>query len=228
MSKSKFNLSKIGLKPNWINVKFVVNSKIMKLTILIPIFGYLLLFNQYIFDFIKLSDTFVTDSTNENTNLSFLEQIYNYVFNSTEFRLYSYYFGLSFLGVSSLIYIIRCPGFIKDYDSHIALVNDYYNSIEPLALEYLTDKMKEENYINDEYFKNVKQELANINLSYGKGDESRFKALMRSVLRDLWMAENTIRQKSIKWAIWLYLIGFLVIAIPTLTIFLNVVFTIFK
>ena len=80
----------------WDRLRSIGNSRIAKLAILVPIFGYLIIFNQH------------------------LVAYYNTIFDpdlNTSFWLYFFYFGMSSIGFGSLIYIFWCPKEIQEYGS---------------------------------------------------------------------------------------------------------------
>ncbi len=101
--------------PNWSRLRFLGQSKPVKMTMFIPFIGYVILFNSYVVTFINSSFYFFDNSEAQLPIGS---------------NLYFIYFGLCFLGIATFIFQIMCPTLIKDYQS----VRDYVSS----NLEYMT------------------------------------------------------------------------------------------
>src|SRR3954452_15966758 len=94
--------------PNWSTLRTLGQSRLLALTALVPFLGSLILFNQQLVDFLLLSPslvgkwTGVTDQNAVTVSRAF-----------TLGRLQLTYFGLCFLGISSL----RCPAEIKRFSN---------------------------------------------------------------------------------------------------------------
>jgi hypothetical protein len=88
--------------PSWSSLTLLGQSKLVKMTMLIPIFGYLILFNESVMSFVLTS--FNLES------LGFAEV-------QEKTKLYYIYFGLTSLGLASFVYQISCPQLMKEYSS---------------------------------------------------------------------------------------------------------------
>jgi hypothetical protein len=116
----------------WTTLRPVGNSVIVKLTILIPAVGYLIIFNDKLVGYVDL--------IREISNLDKSSGL------SVPPRMFQLYFGLCFVAVASAIYTMACPSIIKRYPSAIDLgaatteaVGDYGYTIveqEVLSSEY--------------------------------------------------------------------------------------------
>jgi hypothetical protein len=96
--------------PYWLQVRSVSNSTAARLTILIPIVGYWIIFNEAVAT--KL--IFDTNAT-------------------VSWRLFATYFGLCFIAAASGIYQALCPREVKQYSSpteYIAAVSPHMSDIE--------------------------------------------------------------------------------------------------
>jgi hypothetical protein len=86
----------------------------LALTIIVPFLGSLLLFNQSVVDLLTLSPELVRRwvhlSSNEMTEAAR---------KLTLSRLYYVYFGLTFLGIGSALFVLFCPLDIKNYSTPI-------------------------------------------------------------------------------------------------------------
>ena len=91
----------------WTTLRPVGNSVIVKLTILIPAVGYLIIFNDKLVGYVDL--------IREISNLDKSSGL------SVPPRLFQLYFGFCFVAVASAIYSMACPSIIKRYPSAIDL-----------------------------------------------------------------------------------------------------------
>lgn len=97
-------LLKIDSWCKWDRLRATGNSRLVRLTILVPVFGYLILFNDTIIRYLELSNIYFKDA--------FIEQSF-----SIFYRLYFFYFGFTFLAIAALIYWFWCPPLIQSYGS---------------------------------------------------------------------------------------------------------------
>ena len=87
--------------PLWRHLRATGNSASVNMTILIPLIGYLIVFNSHVVDVISLSRHL----------LGFEQQ------QGPSTRLLSLYFGLCLVAAASIIYNWMCPRVIKKYES---------------------------------------------------------------------------------------------------------------
>lgn len=102
----------------WSSLRAIGNSLPAKSTILIPLIGYYIILNQNIADggFFQLAFP-----AHKNQN-DLIETIYNT-------RIFLLYFALSFIGIGSIVYQIRCPDTIKTYGDEIEFAERIQQSI---------------------------------------------------------------------------------------------------
>ncbi|WP_421905895.1 hypothetical protein [Mameliella sp.] len=85
---------------NWSSLRSIGSSTFSKLTMFVPIFGYFILFNENISDYLQL--TFDICSTGECR---------------VNWRLFLIYFGLCFAAVGAFIFAALCPDIVKRYST---------------------------------------------------------------------------------------------------------------
>lgn len=92
----------------WSKVRALGNSTPARLSLVIPFFGYLILFNEHVRGILKLSYPMAGPNTVAIVGLAFSEIS----------AFYWTYFGLLLFGVASSIYQIVCAGEIKQHLTH--------------------------------------------------------------------------------------------------------------
>src|SRR5262245_13941791 len=95
-------------KDKWTTLRAVGNSPIVKMTIVIPVLGWLILFNDYIVH-----------------QLSAVEEIFGKLQVSS--RLLWLYVGLFITSIGSILYAGFCPEEIKKYASEIDYSKDVFD-----------------------------------------------------------------------------------------------------
>jgi len=131
--------------PKWELLRLVGNSYAVKLTVLVPFIGYLLLFNDTLVKFFALQ--ILTEGKTESAP----EQI-----NLLNLRLL--YFGLLFVGVGSILYLMFCPSVIK---SHAGSTDFVRAELEHATYKHIRDLLDYclEVYPNNTWFKDLKQDI---------------------------------------------------------------------
>ena len=201
------------LNPEWEIIRKIGNSKILSLTIFIPVIGYMIIFNEQLVHMFELSkDIFV------NTDLQNSER--NTISNDTKTRLFYFYFGFTFLGIGSLLYQIFCPSLIKEHISDREYIQD--------GVALMTKKRF--NIIRKHLSKNVDKshfaELADLkykfaisaemNLEHGK---NKRESLATDLMHLEWQYENSTNRILRSLIFILYGLGFITLAIPSLEMF---------
>jgi hypothetical protein len=96
----------------WSAIRRIGQSRLLSLTIVVPFLGSLLLFNQYVVDFLTLSPDVVARLV-QRTGQS-VGEVSRQVSLT---RLYYAYFGLTFLGIGSFLFAMLCPTEVKSHAS---------------------------------------------------------------------------------------------------------------
>ncbi len=111
------------LKPwKWDRLQALSRQGVVKATIIMPVVGYLILFNARLQTDLQLSETFVYSADSFSVA-----------------RLYFLYFGLAAMGVASLWFQLRCPPVIKAHGS----AYEFINQEERAASKFHMEKMLE-------------------------------------------------------------------------------------
>ncbi|MER8930537.1 hypothetical protein [Mesorhizobium sp. M0859] len=110
----------------WSKLAAIGNSNLVRLTILVPFFGSVILFNEQISSLFRYSDDFLVDIGVSPDSLSKDKFAIS--------RLYFFYFGLSFLGLGAFLYSLRCPEEIREIPS----VKDFVFAQESLHSPVIT------------------------------------------------------------------------------------------
>ena len=110
----------------WSKLAPIGNSNLVRLTILVPFFGSLILFNEQFEGLVNYSEEFLHDigiPSDGPRSRDF-----------TTSRLYFFYFGLTFLGFGAFLFALRCPEEIRDKPN----MKDYIFSQESLHSAMIT------------------------------------------------------------------------------------------
>jgi hypothetical protein len=102
----------------WSALKGAMSSSFARLTIIVPIIGWVLVYNDNLI--ILLEQLLETDLPNE-----------------LGWRVYVFYVGLFFISVSSIIYAVFCP---KEVSNHVDVV-EYVRKFRPVVTEELEIKI---------------------------------------------------------------------------------------
>jgi len=114
-------LTRIGFPPRWSRLRGTGNSLPVRLTVLIPVVGYLVIFNSYIVKYLELAKEFGGAQAMDNASVSP--------------RLLLIYFGLCAVALGSVIYDRFCPDEVKHFGTSAAYVGGDGRSIGDFVLE---------------------------------------------------------------------------------------------
>lgn len=183
----------------WNNIKKIGQSKIVSMTIFIPIFGYLIFFNDFIIDFIQKSTIFL-----EN-------ELISHNLNTVDNKLYFLYFGFSFLGIASILYKIFTPNLINEYLS----LREYIKEEK----ELMTDKN-----IRDLCDKLIDLKVTDISILQNKiiPVEQIENSTIIEIMKVNWDYYNT-KYLYIRYIIiFCYFVGFILVSIPSIKMFYKI------
>jgi hypothetical protein len=110
------------VRVGWVRLREIGNSQIVKLTIAIPLVGYIIIFNESLLHYLDLS----RELFGHHTNLVASDEAH------VSWRLLLMYFGLCFIAVGAALYSWYCPDEIKSYrlpSDYIAAVLNNLGSI---------------------------------------------------------------------------------------------------
>lgn len=112
-------LSNFHKRLRWSKVRSLGNSTPARLSLIIPFFGYLILFNEHVRGILKLSYPTAGTDTAANVGLAFTEIS----------SFYWTYFGLLFFGIASSIYQIVCSAEVKQFTSYTVYIDYKFNTL---------------------------------------------------------------------------------------------------
>jgi hypothetical protein len=191
---------------HWTALRPIGNSSIVKLTILVPAIGYLIIFNDKLVGYVDLIREI--SGLNDGSGLSVPP------------RLFQIYFGLCFVAVASAIYSLACPSIIKRYPSAIDLgaattgtVGDYAYTI--VEREVFASKYADEYRGNKNHF----QQMASQDFSF---DKVQFE--VNNALINIYFKLKNLEKPVWRWlCAGCFAVGFSVLFISSAKVFFRVV-----
>jgi len=197
----------------WTALRAIGNSTAVKMTIFIPVIGYMVLFNEYILHYLALS---------------------SHIFGSTEiqsssqeahvsWRLVLLYFGFCFLAGGAAIYQFFCPAEVKEFGTPI----DYISAMRPqmgdVMFGRLESTLSKHKNCSKEFTQFQKHMLDRQGRYSQKADRDEiFEAYKRDVLelnfRSLNASSPILRMVTAAF----YVVGSIILAIPSLNVFWKV------
>ena len=199
----------------WENLRKIGQSRVVKLTILVPIFGYLVLFNEQVVQLFEVSTQVVK-------GLTVVEDVQKTVSQDTKTRLYYFYFGFSFLGIGSLIYQMFCPNLIKDYGSEREFIREEVGLVTEKRFRLMASFLEQEDLASsidiDDALDGYK-EAQNMMPNERKAGMDSAKM---DVMALFWASENLSRIVARHSVFVFYIVGFCVLAVPSLNMFYRV------
>jgi hypothetical protein len=118
------------LTPWWSTLREIGNSSLVKMTILIPLAGYLIIFNQRVVELLTLSGELAGLRTPQELPT----------------RLLLMYFGLCLVAIGSAIYNWRCPSIVKRYSSAAEYVNNELDHTPDFTLFDIDHELRKRRY----------------------------------------------------------------------------------
>ncbi|KFK53452.1 hypothetical protein NOK75_00755 [Vibrio parahaemolyticus] len=194
--------------PNWPSLRLLGQSNAVKMTMLIPFLGYLILFNDKVISFINTAFEAVGLSGGGL---------------SSEANLYFIYFGLTILGVATLLFQVFCPALIKEYSSVRVYVESNVEYMTSHRLRSLCTHMERLSGKSHVVIDNAKKSLAI--------SESSSKNVLREpyvdVLQHFWNVSAWDKTPARIGIVTLYGIGFILLTIPSVKMFARVLVSAF-
>jgi hypothetical protein len=201
---------KKGLKrgtvfPSWRLLRSVGNSRAAKLTVLIPLVGYLILLNDDIVAHLALS-----------------KAVFGSAPDQTLTRLLAVYVGLVFIAIASAVFVVRCPNEVKRYGSPEEYVAGDEPSMSDKQIAIIEKKLE----IGDDIARNDSAEYAEYYFSRPRPDldELRRNGQQLQRIRINLFYEMQDRSRPIsRWAAAIcFLTGFVCLSIPSALVFYQV------
>lgn len=180
----------------WNTLRVIGNSTIGKAAIVVPVLGYLLLFNHEVVNFLKLHSTLCNEC-------------------AISWRLIFFYFGSFFVAIGSVLYGLACPVVVERHagaHDFYEAEKEYYDAPEHrsfLVGHILGQRTK--SYIRAEYMYPLRSEsvmLSDVNL--------------RQLMGEHYFLQNRSRRWLRLVIFFCYAVGACLLAVPTLGTFLQV------
>jgi hypothetical protein len=200
--------------PKWSRLRTVGNSVPVKLTILIPLVGYLIIFNDKVIEYLHL----IREMGGHNPDTT----------SAVSPRLLLVYFGLCALALGTAIYSYLCPDQVKHYASSAAYVGGDGPTMKDGELERVAAELKEFSpvgYLEFEekfggFFRlSIRPHMSETEFRVSEtSKEQSDNALLHFYFRYLDVSHTTMR-----WiALISYITGFVCLLIPSAGVFIRV------
>lgn len=193
---------KIDRQTKWSKLRSFGNSHIAQATLLVPVLGYFLLFNEYLLDYVRFHTNFCSVPS-----------------CSTSWRIRLVYFGCCFIGTGSALYALRCPSVVKLYSggsNFFDAERTYFSA--PRNLAYLFDLIETETGKSAPDPFKLKEFIRN---NYVLGNEQS--SALADTMADYYVLQDESRPKSRYATTLFYLFGVGFLATPTIATFVQVV-----
>jgi hypothetical protein len=214
----------------WPQFVWILDSRLARAAVFIPLVGYLILFNDTVVSHLKFD------------RLAFS------VFDLTPgARLKYIYAGLVYLGVANLVYRIFRPGVMKagsdrlqyaEFGFRNFVFSDYvgmndeikYSSRGALTAHGKYEDKEWEGFVTvalgkgpeEDHFSDQNPDLATSRSNWSDAKQ-KYEDLLRNILSELYVRQTTGRRSLLSVAIALSTIGYVLIAVPGVDLFLTVV-----
>jgi hypothetical protein len=197
-------LRRLLYTPLWDKLRSVSNSTAAKATILVPVIGYLIIFNEKIVEFLNLARVVEARSGSE-----------------VSYRLILIYLGLCAISLGVVIYGWFCPVEVKHYGSAAAYVQGDGPSLRGFVIDEI-GKLLEGSPLRDRLEECGKQlnhkHLHSLPISDDELDRYRIEVLH---LHFEYLNLSHPLARSI--CFWTYVVGFGLLAVPSSIVFTRVV-----
>ena len=203
---------------DWDKIRIIGHSKLVQLTMLVPIIGYMIIFNSELTQFFELSVELLP-----NNNESELE---SNISEDNKSRLFYFYYGFSFIGLASLFYKLFCPTQVDECGNITNFVESELKLLTEGTLKkfinYLSLTIK--NYTAQEIVERYKEHRLGVN--YPR--EEQLNHLKIDTLKCYWRLMLKSKPAMRVCTTLFYFVGFSILLIPTLEIFIRVSIELFK
>ncbi|WP_101960817.1 hypothetical protein [Vibrio harveyi] len=198
--------------PSWKALRVLSESNTVKLTILTPIFGYMILFSENFQQWFTLASSAIgVDSTQAAA--------------TTVANSYFLYFGLIAIAFASGLYSLTAPSLAKEFLSNREYVQENIEHITPSRLFGLASFVEKEfGDKNERHEVFVKiSEFESSTKSTGNINESMIRTLAIDLHNHFWNCTVYSRKKCRALITLLYLSGFILLMVPTGKLFWRII-----
>jgi hypothetical protein len=181
--------------PSWDNLRIIGNSRIVKLTTIFPLVGYLIVFNEHVVSALHLEHSVLGGMTADQFLIS---------------RLRLLYFGLFFTGIGAAFFTLFCPPKIKQYADAVEFAQ---REIHFLPLPEFYSLVKELARLRSPAYEGIEIDDYRDRLATSEGDA--LEKLKVQVMTE-WYWSQSRRRSVVRWSAFLFfLIGFSLLFYPS-------------
>lgn len=217
-------MSRLEPLTKWDSLRFVGQSKLVGLSILVPVFGYMILFNQNLLEYYTLI-TDVNDPLNRVIDEAQISE-------AVTARLYFLYYGFTFVGLGSLLYFTNCHRLIKLYRNLPEFIAAEINTspqragnIADMLLQESTRWPASRRILDGMNLPNEQLEFISKRYSQELDDQKMIAkevALRKQLMTAEWAIRNDQKPRLRITISALYVIGFLLLAVPSVELFIKI------
>jgi hypothetical protein len=180
--------------PSWDKLRSIGNSRAVKLTSLIPLIGYLILFNEHVVSLLHL-DKSLLGGIAENFLTS---------------RLRLLYFGLFTTGVGALLYMVFCPMKIKQYADAVEFAQ---RELHFLPLPYFYSLVRDLSHLRNPDYAGIDIDQYTDHLA--THENGSLDAIKIQILTE-WYWSRSLQYPVIRWAAFIFFaVGFFLLFYPS-------------
>jgi hypothetical protein len=196
--------------PSWGRLRVIGNSRLVRLTIIIPLLGYLIVFNSHVVSALQLATSYFSSDIEHsllgNVNSEFLAS-----------RLRLLYFGLFLIGIGSSLFTLFCPQKVKQYVDAVALAE---RELTFLPLPHFYSLVDDLSRKRNRYYTDIDMDEYRDRLATNEGES--LNAVKIQIITEWYWSQNH-RYPPIRWAAFLsFLGGFCLLSYPSITTFISV------
>jgi hypothetical protein len=197
---------------NWTTLRTIGNSWAVKATVLIPLIGYFIIFNENIIRYLNLATEF---TAGKQTSLT------------VQPRLLQVYFALCIISVASVVYTLVCPVIIKRYDSSATYVREEAEHLGDIVIADIEERLRTSPHSTKQY-KIIRDRYDGPGIDRGESKEqaearlNSAKNFNLAVLHTYYDLLNQSHPLARLLTLSCYVVGFFLLAIPSVQVFLRV------
>lgn len=191
----------------WSNLRALGNQPIARATILIPLFGYLIIFNDSVLPYLQLSKHIL--HSGDTVPLSW--------------RLLFVYFGLCFVAAASVTYQVFCPTEIKRSQTAIDYVAGSRQHLGDVALGTIESKLAADSASMNDFVVIRDYAIARSRRYDDKADrDSIYQQYWPDMLTMYFDMLNRSRRIAQAASLMFYTLGFILLGIPSADVFYKI------
>lgn len=189
---------KIPRYVHWSHLSSLSNSSAARATVLIPLIGYLILFNEKMVDYLNLIGVLNGGDMH----------------NGVSFRLLSLYMGLCFIAAAVMVYALRCPSEITGFSTAPQFIAHVQGTMSGPSIRNIEVVLGNEPTMQDEF-----EGVRIVRRMEVKANDDEY---IRGLLQLYFDYLNESREFSRLVCILFYALGFAFASMPSAKIFLKI------